>query len=329
MSVTRRRLTLGLLGSAGLAGTPGRVLAQSPMEGPGGYPERPITLYCPWAPGGNTDIALRALAETTSKYLPKRLVVENKPGAGGALGAQTMAATAKPDGYTIAQAPLGVFRLPHMVKTSFDPLKDLAWVICNAGYNFGVSVRGDAPWKTWKDFIAFAKANPGKITYASPGIGTSLHLTMDDIANREGINWVQVPFKGTNESNMALRGGQVDAVAGSPNQQWVEAGTMRPLVTWSEKRLKWFPDIPTLNELYGIVANSPWGIVVPKATDARIVRYLHDVFKRGMDDPLFLKTLDQTGMEPYYLGSEQYAAWAVKTYAYEKAAVERLGLAKK
>lgn len=119
----------------------------------GAYPDRPITLICPWTPGGNTDIALRALAEATSRQLGKRLIIENKPGAGGALGAQGMAANAKPDGYTLSQIPLGVFRLPHMVKTTFDPLNDLSWIINVAGYQFGVSVRADAPWKTWDEFL--------------------------------------------------------------------------------------------------------------------------------------------------------------------------------
>ena len=138
------------------------------------FPERPITLICPWTPGGNTDIALRALADVAARHLGKRIVIDNRPGAGGALGPQNMAATAKADGYTLSQIPLGVFRLPHMVKTAFDPLNDLTWILNVAGYEFGVSVRTDSPWKTWDEFVAYAKANPGKVSFASPGIGTSL-----------------------------------------------------------------------------------------------------------------------------------------------------------
>src|SRR4051812_21623698 len=117
------------------------------------FPERPITLICPWTPGGNTDIALRALADVAARHLGKRIVIENKPGAGGALGPQNMAAGAKPDGYTLSQIPLGVFRLPPMVRTTFDPLTYLTWILHIAGCEFGVSVRAHSPWKTRGGFI--------------------------------------------------------------------------------------------------------------------------------------------------------------------------------
>jgi tripartite-type tricarboxylate transporter receptor subunit TctC len=180
------------------------------------FPERPITLICPWTPGGNTDIALRALADVAARNLGKRIVIDNRPGAGGALGPQNMAANAKPDGYTLSQIPLGVFRLPHMVKTAFDPVNDLTWILNVAGYEFGVSVRADSPWKTWDELIAYAKANPRKVSFASPGIGTSLHLTMEDLSGRLGIQWLHVPYKGSADAVAALRGGQVMAQAGSP-----------------------------------------------------------------------------------------------------------------
>ena len=240
------------------AGAPG-VGAQSADA----YPERPITLICPWTPGGNTDIALRALADVASRYLGKRLIIENKPGAGGALGPQNMAAGAKPDGYTLSQIPLGVFRLPHMVKTTFDPVNDLTWILNVAGYEFGVSVRADSPWKTWDEFINYAKANPGKVSFASPGIGTSLHLTMEDLSGRLGIQWLHVPYKGSADAVTALRGGQVMAQAGSPPWELVEAGQARPLVMWGDNRTARAPNGPTLKELNGILANSPWGIAGP------------------------------------------------------------------
>lgn len=296
----------------------------------GRYPERPITLIVPWAAGGNTDGALRALAEALGRILGgARILVENKPGGGGALGAQHMAQFAKPDGYTIGQTPLGVFRLPYLIKTNFHPINDLTYIICVAGYNFALSVRGDAPWKTWQEFIADAKANPDKIRYSSPGIGTSLHITMDDIALREGIKWIQVPYKGGNPSIQALLGGEVDAMAGSPPWGMVEAGRIRPLTVWSEKRTPRAPDVPTLKELYGITANSPWGIAGPKGMDPGIVKLLHDSIRKAMDDKLFLQALDRYGQEVYYMSSEQYTAFAKSSFEKEKEVVERLGLAKK
>jgi tripartite-type tricarboxylate transporter receptor subunit TctC len=254
------------------------------------------------------------------------VIVENRPGAGGALAAQHLAQTAKPDGYTLSQVPITVFRLPHMTRTAFDPLNDLTWLLNIAGYEFGTVVRADSPWKTWQEFIAFARANPGKITYGSPGIGTSLHLTMDDIAAREKITWTQVPFKGTAESFTALRGGHVTAVAGTPNWELAEAGTVRVLATWGPARNKRSPAVPTLNEIYGIVSNSPWGVAGPKGMDPRLAKVVHDIFRKAGSDPAFVQVLERIGMDPFYMAGDEYAKWRREAAANEKAAVERLGL---
>jgi tripartite-type tricarboxylate transporter receptor subunit TctC len=322
-----RRRTIVQAGAAAATLLATRALAQTGEAST--YPDRPITLYCPWAPGGPTDIAMRALADAASRVLPRRVIIENRPGAGGALAAQHLAQTAKPDGYTLTQTPLGVFRLPHMTKTRFDPLTDLTWIINIAGYEFGTVVRADAPWKTWQDLIAYARAHPQKVIYGSPGIGTSLHLTMDDLAAREKVQWTHVPFKGTADSITALLGGQVNAVAGTPNWEMVEAGRLRVLVTWGPSRNRRSPDVPTLNEIYGIIANSPWGIAGPRGMEPRTVRFLHDAFRKATADPAFLQALDRVGMEVFYMAGEDYLSWARTTAAAEKAAVERLGLQQK
>ena len=290
------------------------------------FPERPITLICPWTAGGGSDIAMRALAEAAAKHVGKRIIIENKPGAGGALGVQNMAAGARPDGYTLSQMHLGVFRLPHMVKTAFDPPNDLTWILNVAGYEFGVSVRADSPWKTWDELISYARANPGKVSFSSPGIGTSLHLTMEDLSQRLGIQWLHVPFKGSADAVIALRGSQVTAQAGSPPWELLEAGQVRTLVMWGENRSARVPNAPTLKELYGMVANSPWGIAGPKGMDPKVARVLHDAFRKAIDDPVFVKTLDRLGMQPYYMGSDEYAQWARRASEEERRAVERLGL---
>jgi tripartite-type tricarboxylate transporter receptor subunit TctC len=297
-----------------------------PLHAQDRYPARPVTLLVPWAPGGGTDYVLRVLAEQAAKHLGQRIVVENKPGAGGALAAQQMAAHAKPDGYTIAQLPLGVFRLPHMSNTTFNPVSDLTWIVGIAGYQFGTSVRADAPWKTWAELIAHAQKHPGKITVGNPGVGTSLHLTMEDLAQRLGISWVQVPYKGSAESSTALRGGQVEVQAGTPNWDWVESGVTRVLVMWGNTRSARAPNVPTLKELYGIVANSPWGIGGPKGMDPKVAGKLHDAFRRAAQDPATLKALERQGMEPYYMAGEDYMKWVRQTAEAERRAVERLGL---
>ena len=290
------------------------------------YPSKPVTLLVPWVAGGGSDIVLRVLAEAAAKHLNQRIVIENKPGAGGALAVQQMAASAKPDGYTVAQLALGVFRLPHMTNTTFNPVNDLTWILNVAGYQFGTSVRADAPWKTWDELIAYVKKNPNKVSFGSPGSGTSLHLTMEDLSQKLGLDWVHVPYKGSAESAVALRSGQVQVQAGTPTWEWVEAGHTRVLVMWGLERSARAPAVPTLKELYGIVANSPWGIGGPKGMDPKIVKILHEAFRRAMDDPAFLKALERQGMERYYMVGEEYMKWVRRTADEEKRAVERLGL---
>jgi len=179
------------------------------------FPGRPVTFIVPWPPGGSTDLAMRSLSVIAEKHLGQRIVIENKPGVSGTMGAQALAQGARPDGYTISQMPITVFRLPHMTKMAFDPMSDFTYIIHLTGYTFGVVVRADSPHKTWQDLVAWARANPGMLTYATPGNGTSLHITMETIAQRDGITWTQVPFKGYAEGAFALAGGHVMAHADS------------------------------------------------------------------------------------------------------------------
>jgi tripartite-type tricarboxylate transporter receptor subunit TctC len=294
------------------------------------FPSKPVTLIVPWAPGGSTDVCLRVLADTTGKYLGQPVVVDNKPGGGGTVGGATMAATAKPDGYTLAQIPISVIRYPYMMKVNWDTVRDFTYIIHLTGYTFGVVVKADAPWKTWNEFIAYAKANPGKVTYATPGAGTSLHITMETIAMKQGIKWIQVPMKGGGETTPAVLGGHVTATADSTG--WapqVDAGELRLLVTWGNQRTKKWPSVPTLKELgYGIVSNSPFGIAGPKGMDPKVVKILHDAFKKGMEDPAFQKILAQFDMEPFYKDSEDYTKFVKEQCEEEKVILEKMGLKK-
>ncbi len=150
------------------------------------FPTRPVTLIVPWPPGGSTDIAMRALALATEKHLGQPIVIENRAGAAGTLGPANMAGSARPDGYTVAQFPISIFRIPYIQKATFDPAKDFTYIVHLTGYTFGAVVRADAPWKTFQDLMDYAKANPGKVNYGTPGTGTSLHITMEQIAKAEG-----------------------------------------------------------------------------------------------------------------------------------------------
>jgi tripartite-type tricarboxylate transporter receptor subunit TctC len=317
-----RRRHLIQLAAAGLAATSLGVQAQT-------FPAKPIKLVIAFPAGGPTDITMRSLAENASKVLGQTVVIENKPGAGGTLPAQ-MLQTSPADGYTLAQIPLGVFRLPYTTKINWDPVKDIAYVINVTGYAFGIVVPTDSPIKTWKDFVAYAKANPNKLTYGSTGTLTSPHLTTELIAQKLGIQLNHIPYKGSAELAQAIVGGHVMAAADSTGfAPLVESGKLRVLNTWGEQRLAKFPDAPTLKELgIDIVQNSPFGIGAPRGTPPEVVKKLHDAFKKAMEEPSYVQALGRYDMLPIYMDSAQYARFAQETFQKEKALVEKLGLGK-
>ncbi|HUQ76558.1 MAG TPA: tripartite tricarboxylate transporter substrate binding protein, partial [Burkholderiales bacterium] len=196
------------------------------------FPSKPITLICPWPAGGGTDLHLRKLAELTAKRIGQPVVVENKPGGSGMNGPATMAKTARPDGYTISQLSITAFRVPHMQKVEWDPLKDFTYIIGVSGYTFGIVVKSDSPFKTFQDLIQYAKDNPGKLSYGTPGTGTSLHLAMEEIGVKAGVQFLHVPFKGQADSAQALMGGHIMAQVDSTGWgRQVDAGMFRLLAT--------------------------------------------------------------------------------------------------
>ena len=291
------------------------------------YPTKPITLIVPWPAGGSTDISMRAIAESASKVLGQPIAIDNKAGGGGTVGPATMAAAAKPDGYTIAQIPITVFRYPFTRKTTFDPVNDLSYILSLSGYTFGIVVKKDAPWATFQDLLADAKANPGKISYGTPGPGTTLHLTMEQLAKERGIKWTHVPYRGTSESTNALLGGHISAVADASG--WaplVESGQLRLLVIWTDKRSKSWPSVPTLKESgIAMVSNSPFGLAGPKGMDPKVVKTLHDAFKKGMEERSYLDTIAKIDQEPFYLNTEDYRAFVRRTVPEQKQLMEELG----
>ena len=293
------------------------------------FPEKPIKLVIAFPAGGPTDVTMRQLAENAGKQLGQPVIIENKPGAGGTLPAQALQ-TAPPDGYTLAQMPLGVFRLPYTPRINWDPVKDINYVINVTGYAFGIVVPADSPLKTWQDFVAYAKANPGRLTYGSTGTLTSPHLTTELIAQKAGIELQHVPYKGSADLMLAVMSGQLMAAADSTGfAPQVEAGKLRVLNTWGEKRLDKFPNAPTLKELgYDMVQNSPFGIGAPRGTPPEVVARIHDAFKKAMEEPSYVAALGRYDMVPNYMGSADYTRFAQETFGREKALIEKLGLAK-
>jgi tripartite-type tricarboxylate transporter receptor subunit TctC len=323
MTTTRRQFVASGTAAAASIALPSLALAQA-------FPSKPIRYICPWPAGGSTDAVIRALAESAAKVLGQQVIVENKPGAGGMLGANELV-NARPDGYTLSQLPHGVFRIPHMQKAQFDTLKDFTWIACLTGYTFGLVVPADSPIKSIKDLVEYAKANPGKFSYGSTGTGTSPHLAVEEFAQRAGIELNHVPFKGNADNMQAVLGGHTmaasDATGWAPH---VDAGKLRLLATYGSKRTKRWPNVPTLDELgYKTVSDSPFGVCGPKGMEPAVTQKLHDAFKATLDDPAVLATFDKFDQSVIYMNTETYTKWARETFAAERATIERLGMAAK
>ena len=325
--MTQRRTFLGAV-SASAAGAAVSSFLSLPAKAQS-FPARPIKYICPWPAGGSTDVVMRSIAESAGKVLGQTVLVENKPGAGGTLGAIEMV-SARGDGYTLAQLPISVFRIPHMQKVQFDTLKDFTWIACLTGYTFGFVVPAASPVKSIKELVEFAKANPGKFTYGQTGNGTSPHLAVEQFAQAAGIVLQPVPFKGNAENMQAVLGGHImgasDATGWGPH---VDAGKLRLLATYGSKRTRRWPNVPTLDELgYKTVSDSPFGVCGPKGMDPAVTKVLHDAFKKTLDDPAVLAVFDKYDQNVIYLDTAGYSKYAVETFHGEKALIERLGLAK-
>ena len=295
------------------------------------FPERPITLIMPWPAGSSADQVTRAMAEVVGKRFGQPVVVDNRVGGAGTIGPATMAATAKPDGYTISHIPANVFRFPSLQKTSYDPVRDFTYIIQLSGWTLATAVLADGPFKTWADIIAFARANPGKFTYATPGQASQPHLGMEEIAAREGVQLTAVPLARSGEAHAALLGGHVMMTAESTSiRSLVDAGKLRVLNVWGEQRLAIWPDVPTLQELgYPFVFDILYGLAGPKGMNPSIVEKLHDAFKEALGHPNVQAVMAKYDQVPRYLNSADYTASVPTIIARERAVLARLGLLRK
>ena len=323
-----RRFTLIL---AALAWLPAGFAAPARAQKTDDYPARPVTLIVPFQAGVSADILFRGMAEIASKHLGQPIVIDNKPGGSGALGAAQMAATAKPDGYTIAQLGITLFRVPVMQKVAFDPVADFTYIIMVGAYSLGVVVKADSPFKAWPDVIDFAKANPGKFAYGTIGPATTSAIAMELMARQSGVTFTHIPGKGGGEGIAAVLGGHVHAVVESPGwAPMVASGHMRLLMMLGGERSKKWPDVPILKEHgYSYDFESPFGLGGPKGMDPAVVAKLHDAFKKTYDDPKMPALYEKFDFVRRYLNTADYQAYAPKAAATEKAALEQLGIAKK
>ena len=217
------------------------VLAGAPLSA-AEFPTKPVTLVIPYPAGGSTDLTGRALAVAAKQYLGQPVICENKSGGGGTVG-PSLVLSKPPDGYTIGISSGAVTIAYHMGKLNFNPLEDSTPIIRYTSYVFGMVVRSDSPWKTIQEFVKYAKENPNKVTYGTPGVGTNPHLAMEELSILTGIQLVHMPFKGGAEANTALLGGHIDAISDSTS--WgpmVDAGKFRLLVTYSPAADAQVPD---------------------------------------------------------------------------------------
>ena len=319
MHQTRRQFVVAGLGAAATLAAP-RAFAAA-------YPDRPITFVCPWPAGGTADMTMRALCSAAAKVLGQTIVVENKAGASGMLGLRALA-TAKPDGYTIGQIPISITRFSQLGTVPVDPLKDLTYLARTSGQTFGIAVRADSPHRTLKDFVAAAKAAPGRVTYGSAGIGGATHVGMEEFALAAGIQLNHIPYKGGAPALQDLLGGQIDALADSSS--WaphVKAGKLRLLATWGEKRTQEFPDAPTLRDSgYDVVVDAPNGVGAPKGLDPAIEQRLREAFKVAASSPEFSAACAKIDAPLMYLDGPDYASYVATIYRKETQLIDRLKL---
>lgn len=296
----------------------------------GDYPTKPINIYIPYSGGGSTDVTARMLANMAQPHFATPLVCINKPGGGSAL-MHELIAQAEPDGYTLGVlVTAGLTRIPLLRKVKYDPMNDFTPIMLYGLYQHGLAVPADSPWKTFEEFIAYAKANPGAVTYATAGTGSGQHLVMEYLAAKEGIVWTHVPYKGGVNAVTACLGGHVTAVSQATEwKPYVEAGSLRLLAVYGIKRIASFPEVRTLKEIgYDYALVSGMGIVGPKGLPADVVEKVGKAFAQAAQEDGFIKLMDKMDLLPYYLDQKELKTFLEKDFEMKKDLVKKIGLAK-
>jgi len=295
------------------------------------YPHKPITMIVPFPPGGVADIVGRPLASVMQQSLKQPIIVVNRTGAGGAVG---MAAVAKsaPDGYTILMglSSISIFPVSDRIngKEPLYEMSDFAPIALVTADPTVLVVRADGPYKTLKDFVAAAKAKPGKINYSSSGVYGTLHVAMEIFANAAGIQLFHVPYQGGGPAVTALLAGQVEASAQGPAAVigHIKAGKMRALASWGTQRLKLLPDIPTFKEQGYDAEFYIWSVVfAPAATPAPVITRLREALKEAANATEFRAAMDKVQTPVSYLDAPEFAKYWERDAARLKVALEKIG----
>jgi tripartite-type tricarboxylate transporter receptor subunit TctC len=295
------------------------------------YPDKPITMIVPFPPGGVADTVARPVADALSRELKQPVVIENKPGAGGAIG-MGLAAKAKPDGYTVLLALASYTVLPEADKVLGRApqyqLADLKPVARFTADPTVLAVRAESPWKTYAEFIAAAKAQPGKLTFGSSGNYGTMHMPMAMLALDRGVQMVHVPYTGAGPAIVGLLGGQVDALATGPATvvQHVKAGKIRVLAHWGEGRLATLPDVQSLTELGTPVTYAQWsGMFVPAGTPDAIVAKLREASKAAANDERVKQVMMTAGSPILYQDAPEFAKYVDADAAKMADVVKKVG----
>jgi tripartite-type tricarboxylate transporter receptor subunit TctC len=297
------------------------------------FPTRSITLLLCMRPGAGVDLGGRIIAQEAMKILGQEVIPVNKPGGGGAVAAGILA-NSKADGYTLLACTNGALTTtPHLESVLYDPLKDLTPIIQFGSLISGIIVRSDSPHKSFKDFIDFARKNPGKLSYGFPGVGTAPHLAIEHVISEEKVNIATVPFEGSTPSLTALLGGHVSAcgVSTSGFLPHLKAGKVKVLATTGEKRIEVAPDAPTLFELgypYGVLLDF-YLMVGPKGIPPAVMKTLEGAFLKSMETPGFRTLAENLYMHvkvPLY--GQKFKVFVEEVYAKNGEIIRKAKLAK-
>lgn len=261
------------------------------------YPTRPIDMTIGFAPGAGTDLGARMIAEHSKRILGVEVVCVNKPGGAGRV-AMTLISKAKPDGYSLgATTSACIVASPHLESVPYKPFEDFTYINQYGTLNFGVSVVQGSPFKTFKEVIEFARANPDKLTVGIVGVNTTDHIALQALALFENLKIRFVPFNGAAPTITALLGGHVmiASTASSGYAPHVKAGTLRLLVTYGEERMEQTPDVPTIKEAGypSLVIQSWYAIYGPKNMETSVVNKLADAFGKAMMTPEFKRVANE------------------------------------
>ena len=308
------------------------LLALAPLaQAQDAWPSRPISMIVAFPPGGVADIVGRPLAVAMEKTLRQPVLVVNRPGAGGATGTASVAKAA-PDGYTILMAlsSISIFPVSDRIngKQPAYEMKEFAPIALVTADPTVLVVRADGPYKTLKDFVEAAKANPGKINYSSSGVYGTLHVSMEIFANAAGIKLFHVPYNGGGPAVAALLGGQVEALASGPAAAigQIKGGKMRALASWGAKRLELLPDIPTFRELGYDAEFYIWsGVFVAAQTPPAIVARLREAVREAANSAEFRSAMAKVETPVSYLDAPEFQKYWDSDARRLAAALEKIG----